>query len=67
MDDDDVVSGMTPVSRSVLEATARVIGPQSAAAQALASADSHNGETKFFRCGTTILVQKKAPATSKWN
>lgn len=58
MDDDDVVTGMTPIARSVLEATARVIGPQSAAAQALASAADHNGETKFWRSGRTIVVQK---------
>jgi len=58
---------MTSVPREVLEATARVMGPLSAAAKALANADAHNGETAFFRCGTTILVQKKMPAISRWN
>jgi hypothetical protein len=53
---------MVEIPRGVLEATARVIGPQSAAAQALADADSHDGETVFFRSGATILVQKKAPS-----
>jgi hypothetical protein len=47
------------VHRSVLEATAHVIGPSSAAARALAAADEHNGESSFFRCGTVILVQMK--------
>lgn len=61
----DVALEMIPISRGVLEAAARVIGPQSAAAQALADADSHDGETAFFRCGATILVQKKAP-TGQW-
>ena len=58
---------MVEVPRNVLEATARIIGPLSAAAKALADADSHDGETRFFRHGTTILVQKKAPAISRWN
>jgi hypothetical protein len=56
---------MIPVDRSVLEATARIIGPMSAAAQALADADTHDGETAFFRLGPTIVVQKKAP-TGQW-
>ena len=56
--DDDVVSSLTPIDRAVLEATARIIGPQSGAAQALADADTHNGETRFYRCGTQIVVQK---------
>lgn len=56
---------MVPVDRSVLEATARIIGPMSAAAQALADADTHDGETAFFRCGTTIVVQKK-PSLGQW-
>lgn len=47
------------IDRSVLEATAQVIGPSSAAARALASADAHEGKANFFRCGTVILVQIK--------
>jgi hypothetical protein len=58
-------SKMTRVDRSVLEATAQIIGPSSAAAQALADADAHDGETAFFRLGLTIVVQKKAP-TGQW-
>jgi len=58
---------MTEVPRSVVEATARVMGPASAAARALADADSHDGETAFFRHGNTILVQKKALPASHWN
>jgi len=58
---------MTEVHRSVVEATARVMGPLSAAARALADADAHDGETAFFRHGGTILVQKKAPPISRWN
>jgi hypothetical protein len=57
---------MTEMSRGVLEATARILGPSSAAARALADADTHIGETAFFRCGTTILVQKKAPILEQW-
>lgn len=49
---------LTKISRDVLEATARILGPSSAAAQALASADSHDGKTYFFKCGNTIIVQK---------
>lgn len=58
---------MVSIHRSVLEATAHMMGPASAAAKALADADAHDGETVFFRCGSTILVQKKMPAISKWN
>ena len=62
----DVVASMIRLDRKVLEATARIVGPSSAAAQALADADSHNGETEFFRSGATILVKKKAPAPGQW-
>lgn len=62
----DVAVPMIEVDRKVLEATARIIGPSSAAAQALADADAHDGETAFFRSGTTILVQKKAPTSGQW-
>jgi hypothetical protein len=58
---------MTEVPRSVVEATARVMGPSSAAARALADADSHDGETAFFRHGNTILVKKTALPVSRWN
>ena len=58
---------MASVAREVLEATAHVMGPLSAAAKALADADAHDGETAFFRCGATILVQKKAAVTSRLN
>jgi hypothetical protein len=63
----DVEVPMISIPRGVLEATARVMGPESAAAKALADADAHNGETAFFRCGTQILVQKKAAVTSCMN
>jgi hypothetical protein len=63
--EDDIIADMTPIDRSILETTARIIGPQSAAAQALADADAHDGETAFFRWGTQIIVQKKAP-TGQW-
>lgn len=62
----DVAMPMISIPRGVLEATARVMGPMSAAARALADADAHNGETAFFRSGTTILVQKKAPISGQW-
>lgn len=58
---------MVEIHRSVLEATARVMGPESAAARALADADSHDGETAFFRHGGTILVKKTALPLSRWN
>ena len=46
------------ISRDVLEAAARIVGPSSAAAKALADADSHDGDTYFFKLGNTIIVQK---------
>lgn len=52
-------SKIIAVHRSVLERTAHIIGPSSAAARALAAADEHEGESNFFRCGPVILVQKK--------
>ena len=58
---------MTEVPRSVLEATAQVLGPTSAAARALADADAHDGETKFFRHGAQIMVKMIALPVSRWN
>jgi hypothetical protein len=58
---------MTEIPRSVLEATARVMGPKSAAARALADADSYDGETTFFRHGARIMVKKTALSVSRWN
>lgn len=53
-----VRSKMTEIPRDVIEATARILGPASAAAQALADADAHDGQSFFFRLGDMIIVQK---------
>lgn len=50
---------IVPIDRVILERTAHIIGPSSAAARALMAADQHDGEANFFRCGTVILVQMK--------
>lgn len=58
-----VRSKMVEIPREVIEATARVLGPASAAAQALADADSHSGQSFFFRLGNMIIVQKMPAQT----
>lgn len=49
-----------PLSRDILEATASIIGPTSAAAIALADANSHDGKTEFFIYDRMIIVKKIA-------
>jgi hypothetical protein len=54
--------GATEVTRSTLEATARILGEHSAAASALKDADSRaetGQEVAFFKLGNTILVGPK--------
>lgn len=46
------------ISREVLEMTAHVVGPSSAAAEALKDADSHNGPVRFWKRGNMIVVEK---------
>lgn len=58
---------MIEIPRSVVEATAQVLGPESAAARALADADTHDGKTSFHRHGNQIIVKKMALAVSRWN
>ena len=53
--------GATVVTREVLEATARVIGPHSAAAKALADAAKHNGPVVFWTHGNILWVEKRPP------
>lgn len=51
--------GATEVPRSTLEATARIFGEHSAAANALKDADARaraGEEVAFFKVGNTILV-----------
>lgn len=57
---------LTPVSEEVVKMTAKVVGPQSAAAQALTDADRRRqaGETvTFFKAGRSIFV-RGAPASA---
>jgi hypothetical protein len=55
---------VTLTSRETLERTAGIIGVQSAAAQALRDADSHDGPVRFYQVrskhGTRIVVEKLA-------
>jgi len=59
--------GATEVSRTTLEATARILGEHSAAASALKDADARAraGEAvAFFKVGNTILVGPKPTQTT---
>jgi hypothetical protein len=52
---------MVPIllARSVVEAVARVVGPNSAACKALADADAHGGPVRFWRVGSTLIVERE--------
>lgn len=52
---------LTEIPRHVIETTARIMGPASAAAVAIEEADSHDGQVKFYRSGNTIIVVKELP------
>ena len=51
--------GAKTVTRETLEATARIIGPSSAAAAALADANTHNGPVVFWAHGNILWVEKR--------
>lgn len=51
-------ANLQPISREVLEATARIIGPNSAAAQALEEANRRGGDVVFYQSGNSIFVMK---------
>jgi hypothetical protein len=46
------------LTRKMVEQVAYIIGPQSAAAQALAEADKHDGPVRFLQTPGTIFVVK---------
>lgn len=47
-----------PLERSFVEQIAKIIGPYSAAAQALADADAHDGPVEFWQGQQFIIVVK---------
>lgn len=49
---------LSPVSRQILESVAQIIGPHSAAQQALDDAAKHDGPVNFYQRGNTIIVEK---------
>lgn len=50
---------MVEMSRTVVENVAKIMGPYSACANALADADTHDGPVKFYQTERgTILVEK---------
>jgi protein-disulfide isomerase len=49
---------LKPLDRKVLVRTARLLGSDCAAARALADADAHEGEVRFFLYRDQILVEK---------
>ena len=49
---------LEPLTREVLEMTAKVVGESSAAASALKDADSHRGPVRFWKRRNTIIVEK---------
>lgn len=53
-----------PVKREVVEKMAAIFGPMSAAAMALADAESHNGPVEFINTGSSIGVVKHPPPES---
>lgn len=52
-----------PVERDELERLAYLIGPASAAQQALDDADQHPGKVLFWRIGQTLIVEKLPEVT----
>ena len=50
---------MTSVSLETLEATAKILGPSSAAAKALAEAKDHKGFVRFWKSGNTLILEKE--------
>ena len=53
---------LIPISRQVVEITAKIFGPYSAAAQSLEDADKHNRIVNFYekvtKFGSLIIVEK---------
>lgn len=52
---------LTPVNRTLLEQTAHIMGPASAAALALRDADQHPGEVHFYLSSQHSWVVEKRP------
>lgn len=50
-----------PIKREVVEQIAKIFGPMSAAARALADADAHKGPVEFVNTGDSIVVIKHPP------
>ena len=49
---------LIPLDRSVVELTANILGPDSAAALALQAANAHDGLVQFWESDHSIIVQK---------
>ena len=51
---------MREIPRAQVEQVAKIVGPSSASAQALKDADAHDGPVRFFKSGSSILLEKLA-------
>ncbi len=51
-------AAVVEIQRAVVERTAAIMGPHSAAAQALAQAAGAAGPVRFLRIGNTLLVEE---------
>lgn len=49
------------VPRELMETIAHIMGPSSAAAQALASADQHDGPVRFYETTQGSILVEKLP------
>jgi len=49
---------LTLVDRSLIERVARIAGPSSASAKALADADACDGPVRFFLSDGVVIVEK---------
>lgn len=61
-------SQLEPISEAAVTATAQILGPNSATAQALKDAERRRvaGETvEFFRAGNSIVVRGTAPTANQ--
>lgn len=56
------MEGLSLLSREVVEATARIIGPFSAAGQALKRADEIGPAARFWSTGNSIIVTDGIPS-----
>lgn len=54
-------TGWIELERSVLERTAAIIGEHSAAAAAMADADAHKGDARFWKVPGGYIVVEKSP------